>query len=384
MSLAMEIFGRLVAFDTVSRKSCRTAIDWVAELLRSRGVTVEILPAPDAGKASLLARIGPPHKGGIVLSGHIDVVPVDGQDWSTDPFRLTARDGRLYGRGTADMKAFVALAAAALHDCARLSLSRPLYLALSHDEEIGCLGVPSLVHRLIQEDYSPQVAVIGEPTELRPVNGHKGCCLLRTTFEGKEVHSSAPHLGASANLDAARFIGVLERYFTARAADGACDLRFDPPVTTFNVGKMAGGRTINTIPGSAELSWDFRCLPSAKPAQVRTDIDCLWRAEAGRAGSFGAARATASTEVLADVPPLAPEPDGAAEHLVRRLTNSTRVGIVAFGTEAGFFQAAGISSVVCGPGSIEQAHHADEYISVAQFEAGQRFMADLGEMCSAP
>lgn len=383
MSPAMEIFERLVAFDTVSRNECRTAIEWIAGWLGSRGVAVEVLPAPDPGKANLFARVGPVREGGVVLSGHIDVVPIDGQHWSTDPFRLTARDGRLHGRGTADMKAFVALATAALDVCAGLPLSRPLYLALSCDEEIGCLSAPVLVDRLMQEDCRPEIAIIGEPTELRPVNGHKGCCLLRTTFEGKETHSSAPHHGASANLDSARFMGVLERYFTARAADGECDPRFDPPVTTFNVGQMRGRRAINTIPGAAELSWDFRCLPSVEPARVRADIDRLWREEASRAGSLGASRSTARTEVLADVPPLAPEPDGAAERMVRRLTSSASAGIVAFGTEAGFFQAAGISSVVCGPGSIEQAHRADEYIAVAQFEAGQRFMAELGRMCSA-
>jgi acetylornithine deacetylase len=384
MSLAMEVLDRLVAFDTVSRKPCRDAVDWIADLLRALGVAVEIFPVPDAGKASLLARVGPARESGIVLSGHIDVVPVDGQSWASDPFRLTLRNERLYGRGTADMKAFVALAVAALHDCARLSLSRPLYLALSHDEEIGCLGVRSLVDRLMQEDCCPQIAVIGEPTALRPVNGHKGCCLLETTFEGKEAHSSAPHLGISANLDAARFIGVLERYFAARAADGECDARFDPPMTTFNVGKMRGGRAINTVPGAARLSWDFRCLPSVTPAQLRADIDCLWREEARRMGSFGAARSIVSTAAIADVPPLAPESDGAAERMVRQLTNVASAGIVAFGTEAGFFQAAGISSVVCGPGSIEQAHRADEYIAVAQFEAGRRFMADLVRMISAP
>ena len=229
MSLAMEVLDRLVAFDTVSRNPCRDAVDWIADLLRARDVAVEIFPAPDAGKASLLARVGPARKSGIVLSGHIDVVPVDGQSWASDPFRLTLRNGRLYGRGTADMKAFVALAVAALHDCAWLSLSRPLYLALSHDEEIGCLGVRSLVDRLTQEDCCPQIAVIGEPTALRPVNGHKGCCLLETTFEGKEAHSSAPHLGASANLDAARFIGVLERYLRpVRPTAGAMRVSIRP------------------------------------------------------------------------------------------------------------------------------------------------------------
>jgi acetylornithine deacetylase len=383
MSSAMEFLDRLIAFDTVSRNPCGAAIDWVADVLQSHGVAVEKLAGPHAGKANLLARAGPPGTGGVVLSGHIDVVPVDGQSWSSNPFRLTARDGRFYGRGTADMKTFVALAIAALCDCSRLALARPLYLALSCDEEIGCLGVPYLIERLCGDDCTPQIAIIGEPTELRPVNGHKGCCLLETRFEGREVHSSAPHLGASANLDAARFIGVLQDYFATRAIRER-DARFDPSVTTFNVGKMSGGRAINTTAGSAELSWDFRAIPSAKPVQVRADIEHLWRKEAGTVGAFGAERSTVVTQVLADVPPLEPEPAGAAETMVRRLTQSSAAGVAAFGTEAGFFQAVGISSVVCGPGSIEQAHRADEYVSIAQFAAGQRFMAGLGRMCSAP
>jgi acetylornithine deacetylase len=383
MSFAMEVLDRLIAFDTVSRKACRAAVEWAADLLRSCDVAVEVLPGPRAGKANLLARVGAPGAGGIVLSGHIDVVPVDGQRWASDPFRLTERGGRLYGRDAADMKAFVALAIAALRDCAGAALSRPLYLALSYDEEIGCFGVPRLIERLTEDGCRPQIAIVGEPTEMRPVNGHKGCCLLQTSFEGKEAHSSAPHLGASANLDAARFMALLEAYFSARATSES-DPRFDPPVTTFNVERMAGGAAINTVPGKAELSWDFRCIPSSRPDEVRSDIERLWNDEAGRPAAFGATRSTATTEVLADVPPLAPELEGPAETLVRELTRSGGAGIVAFGTEAGFFQAAGISSVVCGPGSIEQAHRADEYISTAQFEAGRRFMADLGRVCTAP
>lgn len=370
------MIARLVGFDTVSRRSNMALIDWVRDYLAGYGVESRLVPSPDGAKANLFATIGPMTEGGVVLSAHTDVVPVDGQPWDTDPFTLVERDGRLYGRGTADMKSFPAVALALLPDILEAGLKRPLHLALSYDEEVGCIGAPAMIARIADELPRPSAVIVGEPTSMGVVLAHKGCYVLRTTVTGHEVHSSQIDRGVSAVMTAARLVNLVGDMAAenAAAAEPACG--FDPPFTTLQVGTIEGGTAANITARHCSFVWDIRPLPGDDWTRYRDrfEAECeRLRAVMRRISPDCDIR----TEQLAGVPGLAPEPDGPAAQLCHALTGRNDTGMVSFAAEAGQFQEAGLSTVLCGPGSIDQAHQPNEYIDVAQVTACEGFLRDL-------
>jgi acetylornithine deacetylase len=380
----IELLDRLIAFPTVSRDSNLPLIHWLRDYLLGHGITAHLVPEPGGTKASLHATVGPDVPGGVILSGHSDVVPVDGQSWTNDPWTLTQRDGRLYGRGTCDMKGFVALSIWALAEAATRPMSRPLTLAISYDEEVGCTGCIPLVADLVKRLPQPVSVIVGEPTELRVVTIHKGGTAYRVHVRGHEVHSSLLHLGVSAILEAGRLIAwVNAQNDHARATQPtALAALFDLPWTTMQVGMISGGTAHNITAGDCHMTYEMRVIPD----QSLDAHAAAFEAEAERIarGMRAVHRATGITlDRYFILPPLRPETDGPAEALVRRLTGDNGYHVVGYGTEAPHFQAAGFSAVVCGPGDIGVAHQPDEYLSVADFEAGQAFMRrlldDLGQ-----
>ncbi|MGY0710186.1 acetylornithine deacetylase [Azospirillum argentinense] len=374
--VSKAMIARLVGFDTVSRRSNMALIDWVRDHLAGYGVESRLVPSPDGAKANLFATIGPMTEGGVVLSAHTDVVPVDGQPWDTDPFTLVERDGRLYGRGTADMKSFPAVALALLPDILEAGLKRPLHLALSYDEEVGCIGAPAMIARIADELPRPSAVIVGEPTSMGVVLAHKGCYVLRTTVTGHEVHSSQIDRGVSAVMTAARLVNLVGDMAAenAAAAEPACG--FDPPFTTLQVGTIEGGTAANITARHCSFVWDIRPLPGDDWTRYRDrfEAECERLRAVMRRISLDC---DIRTEQLAGVPGLAPEPDGPAAQLCHALTGRNDTGMVSFAAEAGQFQEAGLSTVLCGPGSIDQAHQPNEYIDVAQVTVCEGFLRDL-------
>ena len=376
---AIALLDRLVAFDTTSAKSNLALIDFVADRLGEHGVASTRIHDSERTKANLFASIGPPVNGGVALSGHTDVVPVTGQRWSSDPFTLRhdAASGRLYGRGSADMKGFIACVLAHVPAFRAADLKVPLHIALSYDEEVGCIGVGGMIAGFGDGLPKPAIAIVGEPTSMQIVNAHKGIRGFRVVLDGVAAHSSAPHLGVSAIAYAAEivgFIGALAGEMRA-AADPANG--FEPPWTTFNIGRIEGGEALNIIPEHCSFVWEFRPLPDTEADAIEArvadfianDIAPRMRAEHDAAG--------VRIEALPRVPPLAAHPDSPAERLVRRLTGANETHTVAYTAEASQFQQAGIPAVLCGPGSIDQAHQADEWIAVDQLAACSAFLDRL-------
>lgn len=379
---AVAILERLVAFDTVSAKSNLDLIGWVADYLDGYGIACALSRNADGTKANLFATIGPGERGGIILSGHTDVVPVEGQAWTSDPFRLEARPAdqgsdRLYGRGAADMKGFIALCLALVPQALARPLEIPLHLALSYDEEVGCLGVPGLIRSLPAGAARPLLAIIGEPTGMQVANAHKGIHFLRTRVTGHEAHSSTPARGVNAIAAAAEIIAEIGRLAAECRAAPRPDSGFDPPYTSFNIGRVAGGTAVNIIARDCAIEWEFRPIPGDDGAALQRRIDDFVTADLLPRMRAGHPDAKVETETAALVPPLVPDPDSAAEALARLLTGANTATTIAFATEAGLFQAAGIPAVICGPGSIEVAHQPDEFISREQLAAGAAFLDRL-------
>jgi acetylornithine deacetylase len=381
---ALAILERLIAFDTTSRGSNLALIEWVEAYLDGHGVAHRRVANAEGTKSNLMALIGPAVDGGVVLSGHTDVVPVDGQAWSSDPFALTERDGRLYGRGTCDMKGFLALALAAVPELAAASLQRPVHLAFSYDEEIGCLGAPAMIEQIVHDRPSPALVVVGEPTDLVAVNGHKGIATFTVTVRGREAHSSQTQQGVSAIMEAVPLLAGLRELADRleREADPASP--FTPKGATLTVGVIHGGTAGNILARECQFLFDLRCPPGLDPAQIlapfHAQVEALDRALKARAPEAGARILRRS-----QTPPLAPEPNGAAEALARRLAGDNGPPrAVAFAAEAGQFQQAGFSTVICGPGSILQAHQPDEFVERSQLERGAGFMRRLIEWAQAP
>ena len=377
---AGELLERLVAFDTTSRRSNLELIEFAEAQLAASGASCRRVLNADGGKANLIASIGHECDGGVLLSGHTDVVPVDGQPWSSDPWVLTRRDGRLYGRGAADMKAFLALALAAAPAFADVQLERPIQFAFSYDEEIGCLGAPSLIRELIRTGPRPASVIVGEPTNMEAVSGHKGVATFKVTVNGHEAHSSLTHLGVSAVMAAARLMNrlldlaeVLER-----AADPSSP--FLPKGPSLTIGQVNGGTAANILARECAFVFDFRAPAGIDPHKslqpffdAATAMDAELKARAPGAG--------VRIEPRSNTPAMRPEPDGPAEQLARRLTGDNGpMRVVSYAAEAGQFQEAGFSTVICGPGSIEQAHQPDEYLEITQLERGAAFMARLAEV----
>jgi acetylornithine deacetylase len=382
MSLSpREMLARLVAFPSVSTSSNLDIIGFCRDWLNSHGVESHVVMSPEGDKANLYATIGPQVEGGIVLSGHTDVVPVEGQNWSTDPWTLTERNGRLYGRGATDMKGFDALVLALVPEMVRAPLKRPVHIALSYDEEIACRGAPSMVQAMARSIPAPSAVIVGEPTRHAVVTGHKASVQLRTQVTGCAVHSSRIDQGVSAVMNAARLITWHEDVMEENRRRVDPENPFEPPYTTLHCGMMAGGNAANVVSSSAWFFTDIRAIPTESPmdylaryeAYIRDVVEPRMKAIAPDTGI--------AVEVIAEVPGLKPETDGAAERLMRRLTGDNGIHVVSYGTEAGLFQRVGWSTVVCGPGDIAQAHQPDEYIEVSEFQAGEavlrRLIADL-------
>ncbi len=373
---AREILDRLVAFPTVSRDSNLDLIDWVDEYLAGHGVASRRVYDDTGTKAALYANVGPEVEGGVVLSGHTDVVPVDGQDWSTDPWTVTEKDGRLYGRGTCDMKGFDALALAAVPLALERGVRRPLQIAFSYDEEVGCVGAPPMIDDMVRHLPRAAAAIIGEPSMMKAVTGHKGGSGYKTHVRGYEVHSSLIHEGVSAIMFAAPLIDWGNEMNAREAArtPSALAAGFVPPYTTCHVGTIQGGTAHNITAKDCRFAMSFRVVPGEDPADWRDAyVDRVREVEA----RMQAIRPETSIDLdlYFDVPALEPEKGGAAESLVRQITGDNGTHVVSFGTEAGQFQQRGYSAVVCGPGDIAQAHQPDEYIDAAQFAEGEAFLA---------
>jgi acetylornithine deacetylase len=375
---ARNILAKLVSFDTTSRGSNLALVEWVEGYLDGLAVPHRRVPNADGTKSNLLATIGPQAEGGVVLSGHTDVVPVDGQPWSTDPWTLTEQDGRLYGRGTCDMKGFLALALAAAPELSQQA-KKPVHLAFSYDEEIGCLGAPHMIEVIRAKLPAPSVVVVGEPTNMEAVNGHKGIATFHVTVTGREAHSSLPHQGVSAVMAAVQLMKSLTDLSARLEAEADPNSPFTPKGPTLTIGIVHGGTAHNIIARECEFVFDLRTPGGRTPEEIIApfleecrQMDAALKARAPEAGVV--------VDLRTSVPPFTPEPDGAAEVFARRMAGDNGPPrVVAFAAEAGQFQRAGFSTVICGPGSIEQAHQPDEFVEIAQMQRGALFMRRLIE-----
>lgn len=376
---ARALMEKLISFPTVSRDSNLDLIDWVEGYLDSHGVPSTRVPNDDGTKAALYAHVGPQIDGGVVLSGHTDVVPVDGQAWDTDPFIVTEINGKLYGRGTCDMKGFDALALFAVPLAIKAGIKRPLQIALSYDEEVGCLGAPPMIDHMVSHGMArADTVLVGEPSMMQVVTGHKGSTGWHMHVRGFEVHSSIAYQGVSAIMMAAKLIDWANQVNAENAAKTPSDINapFDPPYTTLHCGTISGGTANNITAKDCRFSFDMRIVPGdsvtdwqdrvmAKIAELEAEMQAV-RPETG-----------IDANPFFYLPRLVPENIGAAEELARRLTGDNATHVVSYGTEAGQFQERGYSAVVCGPGDIAQAHQPNEFITVDQFAQGEAFMHRL-------
>ncbi|MEX6502908.1 acetylornithine deacetylase [Pseudomonas zhanjiangensis] len=374
-----ELLAELVAFPTVSRDSNLALIAFIRAYLEGQGVACELDYNAERSKANLFASIGPAERGGVVLSGHSDVVPVAGQAWSLPPFQLSERDGKLYGRGTADMKGFIACALAAVPTFQARPLRRPVHLAFSYDEEVGCLGVRSLLAELARRPHRPIACLIGEPTELRPVLGHKGKLAMRCQVRGAACHSAYAPQGVNAIEVAARLINRLGEIGQRLAAPARQDPRFDPPFSTVQTGLIGGGRALNIVPEHCQFDFEVRHLPSDDPQEVVAGLRDYAETELLPSMQARSAASAIDFQPLSAYPGLATDPRGEAADLLALLSGSRAFGTVAFGTEGGLFHQAGIPTVICGPGSMEQGHKPDEFIHQAQLDGCDALLARLAD-----
>ncbi len=372
-----ELLARLVAFDTISYRSNLDLIAFVEDYLLQHGVTSQRIASDDGQKSSLYATIGPPGSG-VALSGHTDVVPVEGQSWSSDPFTLRADDGRLYGRGTADMKGFLAAVLAAVPDFKSRKLKTPLHLAFSYDEEIGCIGVRPMLAELGKTLPQPRMVIIGEPTSMQVVVAHKGPVRWQVDVKGRAAHSSMATLGVNAITYAGRLLSELERIET-ELKESTRDARFNPPYATLQVTSIRGGMATNIVPVSCTFGFDVRAMPGLDAATIEerlrsyAETHCVheMRAKAPESG-ISITRANA-------VPPFGADEKSEVVGLALKLARQTETHCVSYATEAGLFQEAGAPAVVCGPGDIAQAHTADEWIAESELARCMEFLSNLAD-----
>jgi acetylornithine deacetylase len=374
-----ELLAKLVAFDTTSSKSNLKLIDFVAAYLKDQGVASTRIPSPDGNKAALFATIGPDGKNGIGLSGHSDCVPVEGQNWSSDPFTLTLRDNKLYGRGSCDMKGFLACVLAYVPLFKSRKLKEPIHIIVSYDEEVGCTGVRPLIAEFGKTLPKPKAIIVGEPTDMTTIDAHKRIDSYLTVVTGREAHSSMPQLGVNAIAIAAKLILELERL--AAELSRVKDDRFDPPFGTMQTGTIKGGTAGNIVPKTCEFHWQIRSLPGVGPDKVecayRSYVDTLVPGMRQTAPDSGIA-----TTLLNSVPAFQAAADSEAVALSLSLTGANATNAVSYGTEAGLFEAAGCPTAICGPGNIAQAHAADEFVTLAQLDLCMAFLARLAERLS--
>lgn len=372
-----EILARLIAFDTVSVRPNLPLIADVAEVLRGAGIDSTVIRSPDGHKANLYATVGPSDRGGVLLSGHTDVVPVDGQAWTRPPFALTQAEGRLYGRGTADMKGFVACALSAMISASKQELAVPLHLALSYDEEVGCLGVHSLIDMLAAAPFRPAMCIVGEPTSMQVATGHKGKIGMRAVFTGREGHSALAPLAVNALHMGADFINEVRHLQARIEATGHRDGDYDVPYTTLHVGRMAGGGPLNIVPNRCEVDYEVRNLSEDDPVEIMEELAAKARA---LAAATGAVEAGVSFEKIMEYPGLGTPTDADVVRFVQSLTGANGTIKVAFGTEGGLYdQRLGVPVVICGPGSMMQGHKPDEYVTVEQLGLCEAMLGRLVE-----
>jgi len=379
----IAILEKLVAFDTTSRNSNLPLIDWVRDYLEGLGVEAIVRPNETGDKALLLARMGPSDIPAVALSAHTDVVPVTGQNWTSDPFILTEREGKLYGRGACDMKGFIALVLAAVPSFLEKPLRRPVQIVLTYDEETSMAGVAHAIGELGSAWQKPDAVIVGEPTMMEVVDAHLSIAGVRMTIRGRAAHSSLPHLGASAIFAAEEIMAELVKIREEFKAAGDPTGRFTPPYSTLNIGRIEGGTAHNIVAEKCMIEFSLRGVPGY-------DIeDAVERICAFAHGPVLARMRQTAPESEIDirrwfsVPSLAPDPGSEAEKLAMRLAGTNTTATVSYATEAGSFQRAGLATVVCGPGSIDQAHAPDEYITLEQLARGERFLARLAEECSS-
>ena len=375
-----ELLAKLISFDTTTRNTNLPLIEWVEHYLDGFAVPHLRVDYEQGRKTNLYATIGPDVPGGIVLSGHTDVVPVDGQAWASAPFTLTTREGRHYGRGTADMKGFLAVVLAMLPRFTTMKLKTPIHLAFSCDEEVGCKGVRPLVAHMRDHLKKPRAVFVGEPTEMKVVNGHKSAVTYSTEVIGHEAHSSLTHLGVNAIMTAAEVISEISAIRKDMIAEGDPSNRFDPPYSTIHVGVINGGTARNIIPRQCEFQWETRLLPTADPTAVTKRIDALrLRLEPELKAISGEAGIT--TAITNEVPGLKPETNSLAEAMALHAAGANATHAVSYCTEAGLFQNIGIPAVICGPGNIEQAHKPDEFVSEQQLKLCENYLLRLAQAC---
>jgi acetylornithine deacetylase len=375
---SIALLERLVSFNTVSDQSNLPLIAFVSDYLTSHGIPFVIAPNAKGDKAALYATIGPGIDGGVVLSGHTDVVPVVGQAWTTDPFILRRAGTRLYGRGSCDMKGFDAVCLALAPELKKLPLKAPIHILLSYDEETTCLGVMDVIARMGVDLPRPRAVFVGEPTSMQVADAHKSVASIFTTIHGFEVHSSSPQTGVNAISGGAMVVAELERIFEEMITRGDPTGRFDPPYTTVHVGTITGGTARNITAKECRIHWEFRGVPGLDEDEIPERLDAfIHETVLPRLTRFGG-KASVSTETEIIVPGLAPDPGSVAEVMAKRLTNTNRTITVPYGSEAGRFQRAGIPTVLCGPGNIAQAHQPDEYIEESEIAACEAFIRRLG------
>ena len=382
MYLSRDLLSHLIAFDTVSRESNLALIEFVRDYLAGLGIDSELIYSDDRRKANLYARLGPAGAGGVMLSGHSDVVPVDGQAWTLPPFALTERDGKLYGRGTADMKGYIACVLAALPAFLASPMRVPLHLAISYDEEVGCLGVRSLIEALEHRPERPSLCIIGEPTSMRPVLGHKGKLGMRCEVHGAACHSAYAPQGVNAIEYAAKLINRLGEIGQRLAAKERHDARFDPPYSTVQTGTISGGSALNIVPEHCRFDFEVRTLPADNAETIASELQAYAAELVPQMNAVQPGTGIRFTPISA-YPGLATAADSEAAQLLALISGSDDFGTVAFGTEGGLFDQAGIATVVCGPGSMDQGHKPDEYVSVEQLSQCDAMLRRLAKWIQA-
>ena len=383
LDTAVDILSRLVACPSVSGRPNHDVVDIVRDFLETRGIPCSLSFDSSGERANVFATVGPAKDGGVVLCGHMDVVPVDGQQWKTDPFRMTRIGDRLHGRGTVDMKGFLACVLASVPAWQTMELSRPIHIAFTYDEEIGGFGMPVLLRDMAKQDMRPGIVIVGEPTGMTIVSGHKGAIELNTVVTGLEAHSCNPFNGVSAIAYAMRIINRIEEHARRCAAGPVAGSPYDPPFPTLNVGRINGGTARNITSGWCEFDWEIRMLPGDDGMDVVDDIRRYCEQQLVPEMRARCPEADIVTTIEARVPGLDDHHAGDAINFVRGLTGLNREDVVSFGTDAGYFSEAAYSTIVFGPGSIERAHKPDEFIELGELAEGLEFLDKVGRRLTA-
>lgn len=378
----LEWITRLVAHDTTSSRSNFNLVEDVEAYLGDLGVETFRVGNDDGTKTNLYAIVGPKVEGGVILSGHTDVVPVDGQDWDSDPWVVTERNDKLFGRGTADMKSFSAIGLSLVPEMLQAGLKRPIIFALSYDEEIGCLGAPRMIAEIADKVPPPSAVIVGEPTSMKVIDGHKGIASFRVKVTGYTTHSSQTDRGVSAVEAAAKMIAKISEMRAARARDADPESPFDPPYSTMTVNVVRGGTQLNIMAAEAEFDWDLRAIPGDCVQDIIEEFTDYAKG-IEREMRRKSPECRVDIEQMTNAPFLAPQEDNPAADLAKAITGHNATDVVAYCAEAGQFQEGGFSTVICGPGSIDQAHQANEFISIDQVRQGTDFMRRLIERMSA-